>query len=217
MKKMSFLISLAILSLALTVQASTIDNDQGSEVGSINSPAPLPDRDDCYTFGGAEQGYDGSDRGRGNTYTFSMEKTLTTFSMELDITGEAELYFYVLMSPTLDGAYSVAAEEIVTTTGSGLAFYQSPYLGVALLPDYYYGIGVAWANYNVGYVRNTASLPRTWELGTVEDAMQITGTPPYSNLSYNHFTGAEYSMELCFEEPVANDQGTWGHIKALYK
>ena len=69
----------------------------------------------------------------------------------------------------------------------------------------------------VTYYRDPANLPRAWALGTVEDAMQISDPPPYTSIVYNHFTGAEYSMELCFQGPVATEQVTWGTVKALYR
>lgn len=113
--------------------------------------------------------------------------------------------------------YTIVAESIVTATGVGQACYESGPLDVVLVSGQFYGIGVGWQDATVTYLRDPASLPRAWDLGTVGDAMQISDPPPYTSLAYNHFTGAEYSMELGFQGPVATERITLGAIKALYR
>ena len=217
MKISRLLILLGILALTTTAHAGAIDLDRGHE--GVENPNPaLPDaRDDCYLFGGNSQSYTNPFVGRGNTITVISEEILSMFTMELGFTGEVDLFFYVLHCETLGGAYTVAAESVVTTTGVGQAFYESGPINVVLLPGHFYGIGVAWQDAQVTYVRDPASLPRAWELGTVEDAMQIGDPPPYSSVAYNHFTGAEYSLEICFTGPVSTDSFTWTAVKALYR
>ena len=208
---------LGVLTMAVAATGATVDLDRGSEVTTPVVPSQPTDREDCYTFGGASEFYSNPNSGRGNTYTVADDEFLSWFTMELSFTGEADLYFYVLESSTIDGTYMVAAESIVTTTGVGQAFYESGPLNLVLLPGNYYGIGVAWQDVGVTYFRDPASLPRAWDLGTVEDAMQITDPPPYTSLIYNHFIGAEYSMELCFQGTIATETVTWGVVKAFYR
>jgi hypothetical protein len=210
-------LGLTVALFAVTGPAAAIDLDSGSEaeVSTTSSQGGLDD--DCYTFGGSSQSFSGTNRGRGNTYTVFGAETLTEFSCGLDFTGTANLYFYVLESATLSGTYTVLSETIVPTVGVGLALYNSGPLSVALSPGMYYGIGAAWGPETVGYVRDAATLPRNWDLGTVEDAMQISAAPPYTSLTYNHFAGAEYWQELCFEGMVPVDTSTWGNIKSVYR
>ena len=208
------------LAVLLVLGAGTLiaaDLDRGSESATPAAPADPSREVDCYTFGGTEQSFTGADRGRGNTYTVAADEVLVSFSMELGFTGTVDLWFYVLESATLDGTYSALVEQVVTTEGTGQAFYESDPINVTLQAGMYYGIGVAWQSAEVTYLRDTASLPRTWELGTVEDAMQISAPPPYAPMTYNHFTGAEYSMELCFQGPIAAAPSSWSTIKALYR
>jgi hypothetical protein len=215
--KLLLALGLSVSLLAVTGLAAAVDLDQGSEdqAGPAQNQG-APD-DDCYTFGGSSQSFSGTNRGRGNTYTVFGNETLTEFSCGLDFTGTANLYFYVLQSPTLSGTYTVLSETIVPTVGAGLALYNSGPLSVALSPGMYYGIGAAWGPETVGYVRDAATLPRNWDLGTVEDAMQISAPPPYTSLTYNHFNGAEYWQELCFLGTVPVDASTWGNIKSVYR
>jgi hypothetical protein len=212
---LAFGLTITLLTFAGVVGAA--DLDLGYEAEAPNAPGIGGLDVDCYEFGGTSQSYSGSGRGRGNTYTVFANETLTDFSSQLDITGNANLYFYVLEATTLQGTYTVLSETIVPIVGTGLAWYNSGPINVPLVPGMYYGIGAAWGPETVGYVRDPASLPRNWDLGTVEDSMQISAAPPYTSLTYNHFPGAEYSMELCFEGAVPVDSSTWGDIKAIYK
>ncbi len=178
------------------------DRDAGAEAQAarLGPPDLATDAIDCYTFGGDTETYSGMNRLRGNTYTVNEPMALSEILMDLEFTETVDLYFYVLKSPTFTGVYEVISEKIVSMPGYGRALYSSGSLEVLLEPGYYYGIGVAWGEHEVVYFRDPVALPRTWALGTVEDAMQGSGPPPYTTLEYNHFTGAEYSMELCLHE-----------------
>ncbi len=193
------------------------DLGQGSqaEIPSIFDPSHL--FTDCYAFGGTSESYSGSGRGRGNTYTVTDAQMLGEFTQWLDISGTATVYFYVLQSATLSGTYTVTHETILQINGTGQAFYSSGPIAVSLVPGMYYGIGTAWGPETIGYFRDAASLPRTWDLGTVEDAMQISEPPPYTSLTYNHFPGAEYAMELCFDTGTPSDGTTWGRLKEFFR
>jgi hypothetical protein len=213
-----------LLTVALTLSmltfgsvATATDLDVGCEA-ELALPSQGGGLDlNCFQFGGTSESFSGSDRGRGNTYTVSANQTLTNFSMELGFTGNVDLYFYVLESATLDGTYTVLSETIVPTVGTGQAFYDSGTIDVSLSTGMYYGIGVAWQSASVTYYRDVATLPRPWALGTVEDAMQISASPPYGSMTYNHFPGAEYSMVLCFNGGTPVQSSTWGNVKALYQ
>jgi len=212
---LAIILSIAVC-LALTTVAQGEDLDRGFEI-DVPPGGPGPGDDDCYLFGGTTDAYTGADRGRGNTYTVFEPQTLTEFKNELVITGNVTLYFYVLESAVLSGTYTVLSETIVPTTGVGQAFYSSGPVSVPVVPGMYYGIGCAWGPTEVTYLRDPASLPRNWDLGTVEDCMQISAPPPYGSISYNHFPGGEYSMDLCFLEATPVDDSTWGDIKAVYR
>lgn len=216
---MRFLIAIVLTLSMLTFGslATATDLDVGCEAElALPSQGDSPDVN-CFQFGGTSQSFSGADRGRGNTYTVSANQTLTNFSMELGVTGNVDLYFYVLESATLSGTYTVLSETIVPTVGVGQDFYDSGTIDVPLSAGMYYGIGVAWQSASVIYYRDSATLPRAWALGTVEDAMQISAPPPYGSMTYNHYTGAEYSMFLCFNGATPVESNTWGNIKALYQ
>jgi hypothetical protein len=210
----------AAVSLAILVAFPAVggeDLDVGAEADVLPTPRSGSLEQDCYGFGGISESFSGTNRGRGNTYTVTSNETLVEVKMELDFTGNANLYFYVLESATLDGTYTVASETIVPTVGAGQAFYSSGLISVPLDPGRFYGIGVAWGPETITYLRDPASLPRNWALGTVEDAMQIGEAPPYMSLTYNHFPLAEYSIELCFLGATPVEDDSWGHIKAVYR
>ena len=176
---------------------------------------------ECHTFGDNSSAFAGTDRLRGNTYTVSSNQALNEIQVELDFTGTADLYFYVLESETLNGSYSVLSESVVTATSVGQAFYSSGPIDVTLQNGMYYGIGVAWGSETVSYYRDsTAVLPRNWALGTVEDGMQEFLTPPIAGpITYNHFTGGEYSMRLCLDTrtcyPFGGDASSWSGADRL--
>lgn len=195
------------------------DLDLGDETNNPQGQPPeLLPLIDCYPFGGNTDSFSGANRGRGNTYTVSAAQELSEIKMELGITGAANIYFYVLESAVLQGTYTVASETIVPINGTGQSFYSSGPISVPLVPGMYYGIGCAWGPETVSYYRDPASLPRNWDLGTVEDTMQISQAPPYVSLTYNHFPGAEYSMELCFgPQTTPVEDTTWGNLKAVYR
>ena len=178
------------------------DLDIGSEVppGSAGST----NRDvmclSPYYFGGNTDSYSGTDRLRGNIYTFTAADTLTEITVELDFTGTADLYFYVLEAATIDGPFTVVSETLVPTASAGQSFYSTGEISVPLSSGVYYAIGAAWGPESVTYVRDPATLPRAWALGTVEASAQGSSiTPPIGGpVVINAFTGAEYSMTLCF-------------------
>jgi hypothetical protein len=182
------------------------DLDAGSQSYSIAGPAADPLDTDCFQFGGQSQAYSGADRLRGNTYTVDADQLLIEFKAYLDLTEPTTLFWYVLESPDHYGTYTVISETITVEPPAGPDLYSSGHVSVPLRAGRYYGIGVAWGPETVGYVRDAAAMPRNWALGTVEDAMQHTGSPPYTSLDYNHFAGAEYRMALCF------DSGPYGHL-----
>lgn len=203
----------ALLLLGGVVPAlSAEDLDVGSEPTTGYTCDP-PSYSDWYNFGGTSQSYSGSNRGRGNTFTFFEDEKLIEFTVWLDFTGNATLYFYVLESSTLNGTYTPIYEGIEPTASVGADYYSSGTIDVDLQAGMYYGIGVAWGSETIFYFRDTATLPRNWELGTVEDSMQISAPPPYTEITYNHFTGSEYCMQLYIYESTAIENTTWGQIK----
>lgn len=181
---------------------SAVDLDAGSQVppgtaGSANRDVMCVSP---YYFGGNTDSFSGTDRLRGNVYTVAAAETLTEITVELGVTGTANLYFYVLEAAVLAGPYTVVSETMVPTTGAGQAFYTTGEISVPLNPGVYYAIGAAWGPETVTYVRDPATLPRAWALGTVESSAQGSSiTPPIGGpVTINAFDGAEYSMTLCF-------------------
>lgn len=178
------------------------DLDRGSEVQPGGSVAATRDVQ-CvapYYFGGNTDAFSGTNRMRGNVYTLTAADTLTEITVELNFSGTANLYFYVLESPTLAGNFTVLSETLVATASVGQSYYSSGEISVPLSPGVYYAIGAAWGPETVTYVRDPATLPRSWALGTVESSAQVSSvTPPIAApVVVNAFTGAEYSMTLCF-------------------
>jgi len=195
---------------------SAEDLDMGSEqvtIGCSNDPLSYSS---WYNFGGTSQSFSGSNRGRGNTFTFTENEQLIEFTVWLDFTGDATIYFYVLESPTLDGTYTPIYEGIEPTSSVGPGYYSSGTIAVDLQAGMYYGIGVAWGPETIFYFRDAAALPRTWDLGTVEDSMQISAPPPYTEITYNHFTGSEYCMQLYIYDSTPVESTTWGQIKSIF-
>jgi hypothetical protein len=177
------------------------DLDIGS--GTASGPGPTSREVMClspYYFGGNSSSFSGTDRLRGNIYTVTAADTLTEITVELDFTGSANLYFYVLEAPTIDSQYTVLSETMVPFTSVGQDYYSSGEISVNLVPGTFYAIGAAWGPESVTYVRDAATLPRTWALGTVEATAQGSSiTPPITGpVTINPFAGAEYSMTLCF-------------------
>jgi hypothetical protein len=208
----------AFFLLATVSPGFAADLDLGDETTTQWQRPDILPLVDCYPFGGTEQSFTGTGRGRGNTYTVFANEELSEIKQELGISGAANIYFYVLESATLSGTYTVLSETIVPVNGTGQAFYSSGVISVPLVPGMFYGIGCAWGPESVGYFRNLATLPRNWDLGTVEDSMQISAAPPYGPMTYNHFTGSEYSLELCFgPQTTPVDDTTWGNLKAVYR
>jgi len=122
-----------------------------------------------------------------------------TYLEVYSLTTDIDLYYYVLESATVNGSYTPIFEKKVTTTSSGQMMYSSGPISVALEPGKYYGIGICWGSETITYYRDPATLPRDWDLGTVEGALQHSIMPPIgSPIAANVYTGAEYSMELCF-------------------
>jgi hypothetical protein len=208
----------AVFLLATVSPGLAADLDLGDESTNQWQRPDILRLVDCYPFGGSSQSFTGSGRGRGNTYTVSAPEELSEIKQELGFTGAANIYFYVLESNTLSGTYTVLSETIVPLNGTGQAFYSSGPISVPLFPGMFYGIGCAWGPESVDYFRDLANLPRNWALGTVEDSMQISAAPPYGSLTYNHFSGAEYSLELCFgPQTTPVEDTTWGNLKAVYR
>jgi hypothetical protein len=175
------------------------------DVGSATAPETSADSRDVlcespYYFGGNSQSYSGTDRLRGNIYTVTALETLTEITIELDFTGSANIYFYVLEAPAIGDLYTVLSETMVPFTSAGQGYYSSGEISVNLVPGTYYAIGVAWGPETVTYVRDPATLPRSWDLGIVEATAQGDPvTPPITGpVSINPYNGAEYSMTLCF-------------------
>ncbi len=209
-----------LVGLALTTilaPALAQDLDAGAPAGSPSTHVPALPEINCYEFGGSSESFSGSDRMRGNTYTVFEDQLLVEIRQYLDVNGTTMLYWYVLESPVPAGTYTVISETIVVESGAGQGWYSSGPVSVSLQAGMYYGIGVAWGSETVGYFRDPATLPRNWELGTVEDCMQHSEPPPYTMITYNHFTGAEYGMVLCFETATPVESPTWGAIKELFK
>lgn len=206
-------VAAALLLLGGVVPAlSAEDLDVGSEATTGYTYGPLS-YSDWYNFGGTTESFSGSNRGRGNTFTVFENEQLIEFTVWLNFTGNATIYFYVLESSTLNGTYTPIYEGIEPTTSVGAGYYSSGAIDVELQAGMYYGIGVAWGSETISYYRDPASLPRNWALGTVEDSMQISAAPPYTGLTYNHFTGSEYCMQLYIYESTAVESSTWGQIK----
>ena len=194
---------------------SAEDLDVGSEAATGYTCDPLS-YSDWYNFGGTSQSFSGSNRGRGNTFTFTENEKLIEFTVWLDFTGDATIYFYVLESSTLNGTYTPIYEGIEPTSSTGAGYYSSGTIDVDLTAGMYYGIGVAWGPETIYYFRDAATLPRTWDLGTVEDSMQISAAPPYTGLTYNHFAGSEYCMQLYIYASTPVASSTWGEIKSFF-
>jgi len=199
-KSMVFLVSLVMAGVAGGAAAS--DLDIGNEVQSGDGTVATRDImcADPYYFGGNTTSFSGTNRLRGNIYTVTAADTLTEITVELDFTGSADLYFLSLIAAAVAGPYTVVSETMVTTASVGQAYYSSGEISVPLSPGVYYAIGAAWGPESVTYVRDTATLPRAWALGTVEATAQGSSlTPPLTgSISINPFAGAEYSMTLCF-------------------
>lgn len=181
--------------------AAAVDLDVGSETqpGTRTGPEDVL----CvspYYFGGNSESFSGTDRLRGNIYTVTEPQTLTEITVELDFAPSANIYFYVLEAPALGDPYTVLHETMVPFTSAGQGFYSSGEISVNLVPGTFYSIGAAWGPETVTYVRDPATLPRTWALGNVEATAQGSSiTPPLSGpITINPFAGAEYSMTLCF-------------------
>jgi hypothetical protein len=213
------MLALAVLAglLMTAYPAVAADLDASSQPGAPSTYDPSIRDIECYAFGGTGQSYTGEQRGRGNTYTVWEDQLLVEIRQWLDVNGTTTLYWYVLESSTLTGVYTVISETIVNETGVGQDMYSSGPISVTLQAGMFYGIGAAWGPETVGYFRDPATLPRDWELGTVEDCMQISAPPPYTNLEYNHYPGAEYMMELCFEMGTPVEGPTWGAIKDTFR
>lgn len=193
-----------VLSIAIGASGGLVaaDLDIGSEVPP--GAASTTNRDvmclSPYYFGGSSESFAGTDRLRGNIYTFTAADTLTEITVELNFNGTANLYFYVLEAATLAGPFTVVSETLVPSTSVGQSFYSTGEISVPLSAGVYYAIGAAWGPETVTYIRDLATLPRTWALGTVESSAQGSNiTPPIGGpVDINAFTGAEYSMTLCF-------------------
>jgi hypothetical protein len=189
--------------VAVAGAVAAVDLDAGSEVSPERGASGTRDVlcIEPYYFGGSTSSFSGTNRFRGNIYTLTSGDTLTEIAVELDFTGSANLYFYVLVDDDgLAGPYSVVSETMVPTTGVGQSYYSSGEISVWLSPDMFYAIGVAWGPENVTYVRDDATLPRVWALGYVESSAQGSNiSPPITGtVEINPFSGAEYSMTLCF-------------------
>jgi hypothetical protein len=206
-----------LLLICLSPASADEDLDLGSEVELpvIFDPGNLDA--DCFPLGGASEAYRGADRLRGNTCTVFERQTLVEFRMWLEVNGTTTLYFYVLESPVQEGAYTVVSETIVPASGGGQAFYSSGPIHAELVPGMFYGVGAAWGAEAVGYLRDPVSLPRDWELGQTVDALQLDAGPPAASVAYNHFPGAEYLLELCFESPTPLGDASWGVLKGTFQ
>lgn len=203
MKRRTIVAAFSVM-LVVAVSAGTataVDLDRGSE--NPQAPGTAGTRDvmcvDPYYFGGNSSSFSGTNRLRGNIYTLTAADTLTEITVELDFSGTADLYFYVLEAATIAGPFTVVSETMVTSASTGQGYYSSGEISVPLSAGVFYAIGAAWGPESVVYVRDTATLPRTWALGNVEATAQGTVTPPITDpVSINPFAGAEYSMTLCF-------------------
>lgn len=195
----ALLLGLVVCVAGSTASAADLDRGSETEPGVRSGPEDIL----CvspYYFGGNSESFSGTDRLRGNIYTVTAAETLTEITVELAFSGNANIYFYVLEAPTIDAQYTVLFETMVPFASAGQSFYSTGEISVNLVPGTYYAIGAAWGPETVTYVRDPATLPRTWALGTVEATAQGSGiTPPISGpVTINPFAGAEYSMTLCF-------------------
>lgn len=207
-----------LLALALVLcmsggSAVAVDLDVGSEA----EPGTQTGTEDVlcvspYYFGGNSESFSGTDRLRGNIYTVTEPQTLTEITVELGFAPGTNIYFYVLEAPALGDPYTVVSETMVPFANAGAGYSSSGEISVNLVPGTFYSIGAAWGPETVTYVRDPATLPRTWALGNVEATAQGSGiTPPITTpVTINPFTGAEYSMTLCFGPLVPVELQTFG-------
>ncbi len=97
------------------------------------------------TVGGTSSGGSGA-RIRGNYYRVDNDTTLTRIEQYLDLSAPGTIEFFVYEADAYGGPYTLIAQDSITTSTSGPAYYSSNALAVPLVAGRYYIIGAAWAD-----------------------------------------------------------------------
>lgn len=176
---------------------------------------------ECEAIGGFGSGYEFPNRFRGNALAMTEDRELTEFKLELEFSGERDLYFSIHRADPGSNLYTRLegwTDILVTETGVGRTYYESGELvpPVTLESGYRYALGVAWWQPATKYGLDSESYPQDFEGGEVLGGVALTlgDAPPIpATVSLPPYSGGAYSMMICFEErPGAcciNDNGQY--------
>lgn len=120
----------------------------------------------------------GTNRYRGNVYSATQTTILTGIQSYLSISGTVSLHFVVCESSSYDGTYTKIAEQTVSRTGSGFAYYASNSMNVVLQSGKYYIIAAGWGGSTVGYGYDSAvGFPHAVSFGQTQTGFGPSGYP----------------------------------------